>query len=280
MSQSEAAIERYLKRAQMAGRRPRTIDVWRAVLRAADRDLPDGLLGADPTTLADDLTEWFVDSTWCPKTKATYYSHLDGFYRWAVGRELVDENPLDELVRPTVRRGVPRPAATAAVLAACRDAAEPFRTAVKLASYGGLRCCEIAEQRREEITVERMIVHGKGGKVATVPTHPVIWAAVEHLRGGLVVPAPVSTARAPMWVSRATRRHLRDQLGLNVTMHQFRHWFATESLRSCRNLRTVQELMRHDSPTSTAVYTLVTDEERRAAIATLPTFDASTPAAS
>lgn len=279
MSKSDAAIERYLRRARME-KSSRTIDVWRAVLRKADRDLPDGLLGADPETLADDLTGWFVDSDWCTKTKSVYYSHLNNFYVWAVGKELIVDNPMEELIRPTARRGVPRPAPTAVVLDATTRAEEPWRTIYKLAAYAGERCCEIADQHRQDITEERITIHGKGGKVATVPTHPIIWAAVKDLPPGLVIPVPVPARRGPMWVSQAGGVYLRERLGHDVTMHQFRHWFATESLRSCRNLRTVQELMRHDSPTSTAVYTLVTDEERRAAIATLPTFDASTPAAS
>jgi site-specific recombinase XerD len=65
-----------------------------------------------------------------------------------------------------------------------------------------------------------------------------------------------------------------------VTLHQFRHWYATIQLRPVKyggagaSIRAVQENLGHDSVTSTAIYTLVTNEERADAIDSLPTFAA------
>jgi site-specific recombinase XerD len=58
-------------------------------------------------------------------------------------------------------------------------------------------------------------------------------------------------------------------------LHMLRHAYATALLRATEdggagaNLRVTQELMRHASPATTAVYTQVTDQERRRAVLNL-----------
>lgn len=44
-------------------------------------------------------------------------------------------------------------------------------------------------------------------------------------------------------------------LGVNATAHQLRHWSATRTYQNCTDLRVVQELLGHESPNSTAIYT-------------------------
>ena len=60
-------------------------------------------------------------------------------------------------------------------------------------------------------------------------------------------------------------------LGIEGSIHRCRHWFGTSILRSSGgNLRVAQELLRHASPASTAVYTLIDGTERSAAVLALP----------
>ena len=51
--------------------------------------------------------------------------------------------------------------------------------------------------------------------------------------------------------------------------HRCRHTYGTSLLAAGANLRVVQELMRHESVTSTQIYTRVTADERREAVARL-----------
>jgi site-specific recombinase XerD len=57
---------------------------------------------------------------------------------------------------------------------------------------------------------------------------------------------------------------------LKVRPHRLRHWHATALLESGADVRTVQECMRHVSPSSTAGYMQVTETRRAAAVARLP----------
>jgi len=79
-------------------------------------------------------------------------------------------------------------------------------------------------------------------------------------------------------------RALLAAIGLpGATLHRFRHWYATTQLKPVKyggagaSIRTVQDNMGHANLASTAIYTLVTDEERADAIDSLPTFTAPTP---
>jgi integrase/recombinase XerD len=51
-----------------------------------------------------------------------------------------------------------------------------------------------------------------------------------------------------------------------VTAHQLRHWFGTHTLRITRDVRTTQELLRHRSISSTAIYTKVADRAKQDAV--------------
>jgi integrase/recombinase XerD len=57
--------------------------------------------------------------------------------------------------------------------------------------------------------------------------------------------------------------------GLSATAHQLRHWYGTNLLRAGVNMRVVQTLMRHESLATTAIYTMVDDDQQRAGIETL-----------
>jgi len=60
--------------------------------------------------------------------------------------------------------------------------------------------------------------------------------------------------------------------GIPGSAHCLRHWFGTALLEAGVDLRTVQELMRHQSLTSTEIYTRVTDARRAAGIDRLDPF--------
>jgi integrase/recombinase XerD len=272
-------IAAYLRHAAAAGlARSTTITDRGELLRRADAALrPYGLIGAS----TPELLGFLANPSWSRQTVSTYHGHLSAFYRWATigDQPILDWSPMADVPRPRVPSRAPRPVTTAELQQALGRLANPWRRYVMLAAYAGLRACEIAGLRREDITAETITVQGKGGRLATVPTHPDIWTDVRDLPPGPIAVRHDGGRADPRYVSTHTARRLARVAGLpGVTLHRFRHWLGTTSLNArdqngvrIGDLRKTQELLRHSSPAVTAIYTQVTDEERRAVIHALPT---------
>lgn len=222
---------------------------------------------------------------WSPATKRVYTAHVVAGYAWLEEMGyLPDGNPAVRLPRPRLPRKEVR-IATDEQLAVALTAPEPLRTAVLLATYQGLRRAECAGCWREDITEHTTTIRkAKGGEVQTVPTHPAVWAHVAGLPAGPLiadgdgvqltperlgyVAAAWFKAQGDVFVERG--RDSRQGFGL----HHFRRRFGTIIQRTHRNLRVTQECLRHKSVTTTAqAYTLVTDEERGAAVRSIPWVD-------
>jgi integrase len=263
MSRMTDLIHAHLAHIRAGGFAANTIEDRGKVLRRLNDELPMGL---DRATV-EELAGWLAHDAWTAQTRATYYGHLRGYFTWACDplNPQLDYDPSASLIRPRVAPTVPRPTSDAEVAHALEHAADPWRRMVALAAYAGCRSFELAIIRREDVTPIQIIITGKGGKQRAVPTSPIVWRAVDGLPAGRLHPG-----RTADNISTNAGIYLRH-LGLaGVTLHRYRHWFATTLLRNGADLRTVQELMGHSSPATTAIYTQVSDEQRRTAIAALP----------
>ncbi|MCI9889074.1 tyrosine-type recombinase/integrase [Micrococcales bacterium 31B] len=224
----------------------------------------------DHTMTPEDI-ECFLASDMSQSTRATYWSHLKAFSAWLVRIQVFQADPCAGIIPPRRRRSMPRPipaGSLAAVLAACTSVEQ--RDMVLLGSLAGLRIHEIAKVHVDDVDLASgvLYVEGKGGKRAMVPLHEKLLRVAERRArvGGYWFPSPCT--HGPLkkqWVGTLIRRALRAA-GLRETPHALRHWYGTSLLESGADLRTVQELMRHDSIASTQIYTAVSDQRRRVAI--------------
>lgn len=266
-------IDTHLAFLRAGGRTSKTVEDRETVLHRLDRELPSGL--AKATT--DDLVIWLGRAGWAAKTRRTYWEHAAGFCRWRAARS-GEPNPMADLQRPSVHRGLPRPVTDDQLRHALDRAVQPWRTAVILAAWVGMRAGEIARADRADVTEDRAVIAGKGGRSRAVPTHPDVWLEVADSPDGPLIlwrGGPVT----PGWLSRSCSRYL-TRIGLpDVTLHRFRHWFGTHIQAGYRDLRVTQELLGHASPSTTAGYAEVTDGQRRLAVNTLPTLHGHLPMA-
>jgi len=246
------------------------------LLRRLDTELPMGLGQATVEELEDWLAEHDDD-----QTQATYYGHVVAFFRWACdpARPRIDYDPSVGLRRPKVAQNVPKPATNEELQHALQALQDPWLLYVKLAAYGGARCCEIENLTRGDVTSEQMRLTGKGGKTRMVRTHPVVWAAIEHLPPGPIAYKIRKAERVTAEYLSASMITVFGRIGLQgMSLHRMRHWYATMQLRPRKyggagaSIRTVQENLGHANLATTAIYTLVCDEERADAVDSLPTF--------
>lgn len=270
MDTAASPLDRHLAWCRAINLRPGTIYQRRRVLTRLGAWL-DGRDLIDATRT--DLAGWLTSRPILPESRATELSHLRGFYRWAVVEGLVLADPTALMRRPHLPRRLPRPMPTAVLADGLDRAPERVRLALMLAAYAGLRACEIAQLRGEHIDRERgvIVVHeGKGGGMSTVPLHPLLADELDHWPArGPVWPRGDALAghAAPHLVSAAVNRWLHRQ-GSLATLHQARHWFGAEAYRATgRDLRVTQELLRHRSPVSTALYTWIDPADGASAVA-------------
>lgn len=215
------------------------------------------------------MTSWVasVPAAW---SKATYYSHARSWARFLTGSGR-DGSWIDAVPKPKARRGTPRPCSLADLTAAVRAADATTRMMLVLASLQGLRVSEVAKVRGEDVNADTLFVEGKGGSRAMLPTHPTVWALAEPFpRRGWWFPG--AHPRRPVCRQTVWRR-ISDALqavDCYATPHQLRHFHGTALLDSGASIRVVQRLLRHQSLTSTEIYTYVNDGDCRRAINSLP----------
>lgn len=255
-------IASHLTWLRAAGRSTSTIRDRRRALLHADRTLPWGLDESDE----DEIAAYLANDEWATWTRYTYWGHLAGFYAWAATRRYLTLDPMADMPRPKQGQVIPKPCTDAELALALTAPAQPWRTAVMLAAYAGLRCGEIANARREDIVDFRLRVLGKGGKVRVVPISDHLWPAIAEVKSGHLVTRkgePITPAQLTRDQRSAFRR-----LGLpdSFHLHGARHWFATRVLQSGADIRVVQELLGHASLQTTQGYTAVTDERMAAAV--------------
>lgn len=265
-------IEAYLEHLRRAGRTDATIEGRGEILFRLNRQLPYGAGQAS----AEELAAWLYRDELSENSKATYYRALRSFYGWA-------SNPKDPWLShdPTVdlepchgTKGVARPVTDEQLRRILTEAAEPFRTWAVLAAYQGLRCVEISRLDREHVTERQLIVvKGKGGRPRVHDTDEAVWAAVKNLPAGPVALDDAGERATPFYVSMNFALYCRRRLGMpGVALHRLRHWLGVNAQRRFKNIRVTQAMLGHASLSSTQIYTDASDEEQRAARATLPRF--------
>ena len=219
-------------------------------------------------------------------------SALKNLYRWLERDGHLMNRAFEEVQRPKVPHGIPKPLTVSKAMDVVSDSMEARLdwvaardTAVLLLLYGsGLRISEaLGLTPRGAPTPGRDVIRivGKGGKERLVPVLPVTREAVQ--RYVALCPYPFAPDEplffgakggplSPRIVQLLMER-MRDNLGLPITAtpHALRHSFATHLLSAGADLRQIQELLGHASLSTTQVYTEV-DRDRLLAV-----YDAAHP---
>jgi integrase/recombinase XerD len=212
------------------------------------------------------ISAWL--STYSGWTRLTYHNHLTSLFGWLEDAGEIVENPMPLIRRPPTPRPRPRPLRERELRRALEVAEHDTRAHLLLGYLAGLRAFEIAKFHGRDITPAGIRVVGKGGVVETVPTHPLLWELAQlYPRDAYWFPSP-KPGRQRIGSATVTNRirRLFSAVGIEGATHRARHTYGTMLLRQGANLRVVQELMRHGSLATTAVYLGVDDDERRTAI--------------
>lgn len=199
-------------------------------------------------------------------TRLTYHTHLISLFDWLVEEGIAQENLARSIRRTPKPRPRPRPLSESELRLALAAADGRTRTFLALGYLAGLRAHEIAKIHGRDIDEQTLRVVGKGGTDCALPTHPMLWQLAQtYPRDDYWFPSPYGPHIVASTVTACVRR-LFQSVGLSGSSHRARHTYGTTLLRGGANLRVVQDLMRHQSLATTALYLGVDEDERRAAI--------------
>jgi integrase/recombinase XerC len=208
------------------------------------------------------------------KTRYAWLSHFHAFYLWAVNEELLDRDPTLTIVRPKIRRTLPRPIDDEDLVQALGQAPPQMRAILSLGAFQGLRCQEIAGLDRDDVLDTKALLRvtkGKGGYERILPLHPETLAALRCMpmpRNGALFSRPRGARFGPADMSAAIRGYL-SEIGIEATGHMLRHWFATGVYAVTHDIRLTQELLGHQSPTTTAIYVAFSSIDAATAVGSL-----------
>ena len=223
-----------------------------------------------------------------PATMARKIATLRSFHRWLEKCNLITNNPMLMIRTPKQSKRLPKAIDVEQVekllsapddsnLLGARD-----RAILETLYSTGIRVSELVGINRIDIddTSAALIVRGKGRKERLVPLGSHAVAALRHytamLDAELTRNNKTPDHHAAMFINkhggrlstRSVRRKVSKyltQAGLdpNISPHTLRHSFATHLLDNGADLRSVQELLGHQSLSTTQVYTHLTTQRMR-----------------
>lgn len=214
------------------------------------------------TATPEDVQDYLGRPIRGPQARKSTLATLRSFYSWATVRDLVPADPTRFSRSISVPAGVPKPCPESVLGRALARADDQTRLMLYLGAYAGLRRNEIATLHARHVTDDGLVITGKGGKTRRVPIHPLLATRLDL--EGWAFPSPINKGRhvSPDYVA----SRVEAALGDGWTTHSLRHRFATQAYRATRDIRAVQQLLGHSSPTTTARYVLVDEDSLAAAV--------------
>ena len=230
-----------------------------------------GVAPRDMTTVQ--LEAWFARKHLSPGSRATYRVALRAWFTYLDLADLRSDDPTRRLGKVKAPKYRPRPMRTSDLIRLLNSGIRTrTRAMILLAAYQGFRVSEVAAMRGQDLRSGTLHVIGKGGREDWLPVHPAIVAeAKRRPQIGWWFPSyalPGESVRGKS-VSRVISDAM-SRCGVPGTPHALRHWYGSSLRRAGVDLRVVQELMRHSSLATTALYMDVDDDEKRDALYLLP----------
>jgi integrase/recombinase XerD len=236
-------------------------------------------LNPDSIVLADLrlFITWVNELGMIPSSQARILSGIKAFYKYMLMEDIIKSDPSELLESPKIQRKLPDTLSYDEInkLIDAIDLSRlegPRNKAIMEVLYGcGLRVSELTELKLSNLylDIEFIKVFGKGSKERLVPIGGSavkalkIW--IEQVRVHVSIKKGeedyVFLNRRGSRLSRVyifmVIKDLALQTGIKKTIspHTFRHSFATHLVEGGADLRAVQEMLGHESITTTEIYT-------------------------
>jgi integrase/recombinase XerD len=248
-------------------------DLNKLVAFLADADITP--LDASTAVLRDFVIE-IANVGIHPRSQARILSGIKSYYHFLVYKNKIDNDPTELLESPKIGLYLPEVLTVEEIDAIVQaiDLSKPLgqrNKAIIETLYGsGLRVSELIGLQLSRIYIDEgyMLVEGKGSKQRLVPLSP---TSITQIKNWLIDRNLLQVKKGSedflflnQRGAKLTRamifeivKNLTELAGIRkkVSPHTFRHSFATHLLENGANLRAIQQLLGHESITTTELYT-------------------------
>ena len=212
-----------------------------------------------------------------PRSQGRIISGLKGFFNYLVFEEYRATNPLDLIESPKIGRKLPDTLSIEeidsiiSIIDLSKPQGERNRAIIEVLYGCGLRVSELISLKISDLFFEEgfIKVTGKGNKQRFVPIGSLTIQFIDIYRNEIRVHQVIKpNAQDTLFLNRRgnelTRsmifhivKELTEKAGIqkNISPHTFRHSFATHLLENGADLRAIQQMLGHESITSTEIYT-------------------------
>lgn len=236
-------------------------------------------LDVSPVYISEDVMQQFIyeiAKKVNARSQSRIISGLRSFFDFLIAEDYRQQNPLDLVESPKIGRKLPDTLSTREIdeLIAAIDLSKPEgerNRAILETLYGcGLRVSELIDLKISDLFFKEgfLKVTGKGNKQRFVPvsevTQKYINLYMEHNRNRVPVKKESEDTlflnRRGSSLTRAMIFTIIKQLSITaglrkkVSPHTFRHSFATHLLQNGADLRAIQQMLGHESITTTEIY--------------------------
>jgi integrase/recombinase XerC len=246
---------------------------------APSGDTDQQVIAAD-TLIFREFLSYLYAQNYTKSTTARKLATLRSFYKFLIRKGSVSANPLSSIRTPKQEKRLPKCLDLEQVqklldapgdndLLACRD-----KAMLEVLYSSGIRVSELVALEISDIDLEEGVlrVRGKGRKDRLSPIGSQAIAAIKRYLDFRAADSRLSIERLPRLFlnkhgeslsTRSVRRKLDKYLSVagldpGISPHTLRHSFATHLLNNGADLRSVQELLGHQSLSTTQVYTHLT----------------------
>lgn len=211
-----------------------------------------------------------------PRSQARILSSIKSFYHFLIYKDVIDNDPTELLESPKTGLRLPEVLSLNEIdeIVLAIDLSKPEgqrNKAIIEVLYGsGLRVSELIGLQLSKLYMDEgyMLVEGKGSKQRLVPMSPQAMKQIELWKTDRNLLDIKKGNEDCLFLNRRGSKLTRDMIfkivkelallaGIrkNVSPHTFRHSFATHLLENGANLRAIQQLLGHESITTTEIYT-------------------------
>ena len=211
-----------------------------------------------------------------PRSQARILSSIKSFYHFLIYRNILDADPTELLESPKIGLRLPEVLSVQEIdnIVQAIDLSKPEgqrnKTIIEVLYGSGVRVSELLGLQLSKLYLKEgyMLVEGKGSKQRLVPLSKQSIAQIGLWKTDRNLLNIKKGSEDILFLNRRGSKLTRDMIfkivkelallaGIRkkVSPHTFRHSFATHLLENGANLRAIQQLLGHESITTTELYT-------------------------